>query len=617
MKKMLESLDVVHTHSILLEKKISNLISKFKHIAIIAILLLLCLFSNKVEARGEVPEDLIQAKETAMNEIALGANDGITLTRTYSYNNGNPQIKLSWSEVEGASKYNVYQTKEGESEKLIATIQGTEVTLNKVNAEIKDDEPPTIPLVNATTKADGTGNNITITPSTDKGTTYRHKVKTEIEMTKLAYVAKVGSYINYPISLSTINANFSNVVQEQKAANSNGPLVRSSIKQENSQWRVLYNDGNIVTIMSTNNLCNTLAAGEQHGYYHWSFRGASDGWGFEQGLHAIAQCFINYTYAQSGRAISRSDLPYTAIITERQWNGRYSENQLGTIQNDSTGMFYANTPYFIANHYNSPDLVYVVRGNSVNGANCYGGASQATWAGIRAAVTLKANVYKTGGTGSSTLPYEIGTNQKEIYESNTVSTTVTSGIKGYQYAVTTSEKHTFTNEEIVSIDQIPTYISGEEQMVQYLHIRAIDNAGNTSATQDILLQVPAKITLKSDYQYGMNYVPLSWTNNDKRSGYVYRLYQKEEGVDNVFKLISTNNSVETVVRNENVTVRYTTPGTYTWTVPEGVTQVKVTIAGAGGGGRTEEIVETLDIMTMEPQVHIIIKVVMVEEEPCY
>ena len=183
--------------------------------------------------------------------------------------------------------------------------------------------------------------------------------------------------------------------------------------------------------------------------------------------------------------------------------------------------------------------------------------------------------------------------------------------------VTTSEKHTFTNEEIVSIDQIPTYISGEEQMVQYLHIRAIDNAGNTSATQTILLQVPAKITLKSDYQYGMNYVPLSWINNDTRSGYVYRLYQKEEGVDNGFKLISTNNSVETVVRNETVTVRYTTPGTYTWTVPEGVTQVKVTIAGAGGGGRTEEIVETLDIMAMEPQVHIIIKVVMVEEEPCY
>jgi len=30
---------------------------------------------------------------------------------------------------------------------------------------------------------------------------------------------------------------------------------------------------------------------------------------------------------------------------------------------------------------------------------------------------------------------------------------------------------------------------------------------------------------------------------------------------------------------------YTTPGTYTWTVPDGVTTVKVTVAGAGGGGR--------------------------------
>ena len=32
-------------------------------------------------------------------------------------------------------------------------------------------------------------------------------------------------------------------------------------------------------------------------------------------------------------------------------------------------------------------------------------------------------------------------------------------------------------------------------------------------------------------------------------------------------------------------VTYTTPGTYTWTVPAGVTTIKVTVAGAGGGGR--------------------------------
>lgn len=34
----------------------------------------------------------------------------------------------------------------------------------------------------------------------------------------------------------------------------------------------------------------------------------------------------------------------------------------------------------------------------------------------------------------------------------------------------------------------------------------------------------------------------------------------------------------------NRTVSWTTPGTYTWTVPKGVTSINVTIAGAGGGG---------------------------------
>ena len=43
----------------------------------------------------------------------------------------------------------------------------------------------------------------------------------------------------------------------------------------------------------------------------------------------------------------------------------------------------------------------------------------------------------------------------------------------------------------------------------------------------------------------------------------------------------------TVIVNklEYAKITYTTPGTYTWTVPAGVTKVKVTVAGAGGGGR--------------------------------
>lgn len=168
-------------------------------------------------------------------------------------------------------------------------------------------------------------------------------------------------------------------------------------------------------------------------------------------------------------------------------------------------------------------------------------------------------------------------------KSNKVSTTVTSGLKGYQYAVTTSSTHTFTNEEIVGIEEIPTYISGEQQMVQYLHIRAIDNSGNASETRSILLQVPAKITLKSEYTYGENEVPLSWTINDPREGYKYRVYQKEENQEK-FTLIATNNSVETITKNETKQDRYTTPGTYTWTVPQGVTEIKVIVASAGEMG---------------------------------
>ena len=169
--------------------------------------------------------------------------------------------------------------------------------------------------------------------------------------------------------------------------------------------------------------------------------------------------------------------------------------------------------------------------------------------------------------------------------SNTVSTSVTSGIKGYQYAITTKSTHTFKNEPIVSLDQIPTYVSGEENAIQYLHIRAVDNAGNVSDTRSILLQVPPRIILTSNYKYGMNYVPLSWKINDKRAGYTYKLYRKQEGESNYKEVTKdTNNHVEKLVSSTNKSASYTTPGTYTWTVPQGVTSVTVTAAGAGGGG---------------------------------
>ncbi len=49
--------------------------------------------------------------------------------------------------------------------------------------------------------------------------------------------------------------------------------------------------------------------------------------------------------------------------------------------------------------------------------------------------------------------------------------------------------------------------------------------------------------------------------------------------------LTASANISVVVNIEYAKKSYTTPGTYTWTVPAGVTTVKVTVAGAGGGGR--------------------------------
>lgn len=174
---------------------------------------------------------------------------------------------------------------------------------------------------------------------------------------------------------------------------------------------------------------------------------------------------------------------------------------------------------------------------------------------------------------------EISTDFQNV--SNIVTTTVTTGIQGYQYAITTKSTHSFSNEAIVDLSAVPTYVSGEEQMAQYLHIRAVDNANNVSLTNSVLLQVPAKVTLETTYQYGMNNIPLSWINNDVRAGYDYRLYRKAEG-EKEFKQIASSNSKLQYISDGTKKLSYTTPGTYYWTVPEGVTKLQVAVAGGGG-----------------------------------
>ncbi len=476
-------------------------------------LVLFFILTGAVEARGEIVSDIIREKENKINEIMLKANEGITLTRTYT--NGTESIDLKWSAVGNSNKYTIYQSKEGEEEKLITTVQdATSVTLNRANAGIKDEAAPTVPTVTATQNADGTGNNITIEASTDNGTTYRHRVETTVP-----------SNIEY-VDMFSVDAT---ITGGHESSTERGIFV---VPEGVTRIRVACVGG-----------------------------GGSDS---TNGTHYGEDSYFGDVRATGGSNTS-AGTPNGFYDNRRDGRG-FAKSFERIIESVSSGYGSAYENY--------------------GGAHSGSGGYISTYIDVTPGQEIPWQAGRgahKGGRGYVYIAFGGNIQPDTICNSNTISTTVTTGIKGYQYAITTSSTHTFTNEEIVDLADLPIYISGEQEMAQYLHIRAVDKAGNVSETRSVLLQVPAKITLTTNYTYGMNNVPLTWIINDKRPGYVYRLYQREDGQEK-FSLISSSNSVDTVTAHENKTVSYTTPGNYTWTVPSGVTSIKVTIAGAGGGG---------------------------------
>ena len=476
-------------------------------------LVLFFILTGAVEARGEIVSNLIREKENKINEIMLKANEGITLTRTYT--NGTESINLKWSAVETSNKYTIYQSKEGEGEKAITTVQdATNVTLNRANAGIKDEAAPTVPVVSASQTADGLGNNITIGASTDKGTTYRHRVETT-----------VSSNIEY-VDMFSVDAT---ITGGHESSTERGVFV---VPEGVTRIRVACVGG-----------------------------GGSDS---TNGTHYGEDSYFGDVRATGGSNTS-AGTPNGFYDNRRDGRG-FAKSFERIIESVSSGYGSAYENY--------------------GGAHSGSGGYISTYIDVTPGQEIPWQAGRgahKGGRGYVYIAFGGNIQPDTICNSNTVSTTVTTGIKGYQYAITTSATHTFTDEEIVSLAEVPTYVSGEQEMAQYIHIRAVDNAGNVSETKSVLLQVPARITLSTDYTYGMNEVPLSWVINDKRPGYVYRLFQKEDGQE-TFTQIASSNSIEVVKEEGTKTVSFTNPGNYTWTVPEGVTSIKVTIAGAGGGG---------------------------------
>lgn len=500
-------------------KKSMKLNINLKSMLVITMLILVCLSSCTVQAREEIPDNVTLEKDKTINDIILKASGDITLTgpRTTSSSN----IALSWNAISGVSQYNIWQSKNNAGYKKLFSVGGSSITLTQSKGGIRDEAIPNAPKVTATVTEDKTANNLTITASTDNGTTYKHYLEASSS-------SGTTGYLVFMVDYGKSNSGF---VSNAKAAMK---VIGRKLIAQGIQIGVVVNGGDSSTASwgFTNNVAT-----------------------FEKNIDSMYR--ITHGSMAKGMPVARQMLNSTgsnnkAILMFQDPDDKWSKAAIDPILKEN-----------ITN--------YLIVCKATSGMDRYLPYGPVTYAGT--------NTYSKVLECFEEMFEEISTEFEMT--SNVVTTTVTTGIKGYQYALTTNNTHTFTNEAIVPLSEIPTTVSGEEKMAQYLHIRAIDNAGNASLTNSILLQVPAKISLKTTYQYGMNNIPLEWTINDSRPGYDYRLYRRAEGEEK-FKQIESSNSKINYISNGNKTLSYTTPGTYYWTVPEGVTKLQVAVAGGGG-----------------------------------
>ena len=134
--------------------------------------------------------------------------------------------------------------------------------------------------------------------------------------------------------------------------------------------------------------------------------------------------------------------------------------------------------------------------------------------------------------------------------SNTVTETITTGIKGYSYVIdttpTTEPDHTVDTSSNVVTGQLP---SGDA----YLHIKAIDGAGNVSETMHIRLEktstpMPQDVELTAQANPDENYIRLDWTNVPES---FYQVYQKapDSSEFQTISMMDYNNNEQVKVLN--------------------------------------------------------------------
>lgn len=292
---------------------------------------------------------------------------------------------------------------------------------------------------------------ITLTPSYNYG-----DQKITLEWTGVADekplvdYAKVGDYVDYPISTTKIKNNY-NLLSSK---------IRNSTDLNNNQtkWQVIYNDGETIKLISTDTLVSTTFPatrsfwddGEDYGYKNanpYSYgdsNGDGGGYGVYYQLDQIVKCFADYTYASNVRALDIADLPRSnALVNLKNYLGQIETDNIsielreegfeeitdtslhggfmgiGGSRNysakvatitDASGL-YTGGKFFLPNYYNgdnSLNAVYYVEGNSVKLHRVYKKGKSIT-AGVKAVVTLKAGLFKISGDGSQENPWTMST----------------------------------------------------------------------------------------------------------------------------------------------------------------------------------------------------------------
>ncbi len=268
-------------------------------------------------------------------------------------------------------------------------------------------------------------------------------VKDEV---KLSDKAKVGDYVNYPISTDTINQNFNTMIKRIRD--------KSQVSLNNTAWRVIYNDGKTVKIISTATVASTTVSGEN---YDWSYSNPyaygdanadNGGYGLYYQLSEIARCFSDKNYVDSIRPFDLKDLPHTQALTElKQYLGRTDAEQLavelvqdgydkikdtdkhggifgtglGGSRNydtvvgrilDRNNLYIGGNKFFIPNYYNaesSLNSVYYIDGTDVK-LHRVNPKGKSMTAGIKVVITLKTDLYQVSGEGTQEQPWEISSN---------------------------------------------------------------------------------------------------------------------------------------------------------------------------------------------------------------